>query len=77
MPFLMWARTFYDKNSDRFYAPDLMLNVSSKVKEKGYTFFLFGGYPEAPDKMEEYLNQRFDGIKIVGKYSSSISTIIG
>jgi N-acetylglucosaminyldiphosphoundecaprenol N-acetyl-beta-D-mannosaminyltransferase len=69
MPFLMWARVFYKKNSDRFYAPDLLLQVSSKVNEKGYTFFLYGGYPGAPEKIEEYLKQRFDGIRIVGKYS--------
>lgn len=69
MPFLKWARTFYYKESDRFYAPDLLLEISSKAKEKGYTFFFYGGYPDAPDKMEEYLQDRFDGIKVVGKYS--------
>jgi N-acetylglucosaminyldiphosphoundecaprenol N-acetyl-beta-D-mannosaminyltransferase len=69
MPFLRWARAFYKKGCDRFYAPDLMLEVSSKAKERGYTFFLFGGAPDAPDKIEEYLSKRFDGIKVVGKYS--------
>jgi len=69
MPFLRWARAFYDKSCDRFYAPDLMLEVSSKAKECGYTFFLYGGADEAPDKIEEYLCKRFDGIKVVGKYS--------
>ena len=69
MPFLKWARTFYKRDTDRFYAPDLMLEVSSKAKDKGYTFFLYGGYPEAPDKIEHYLMQRFDGIRVVGKYS--------
>jgi N-acetylglucosaminyldiphosphoundecaprenol N-acetyl-beta-D-mannosaminyltransferase len=69
MPFLMWARLFYKIRSDRFYAPDLMLQVSSKAKEKGYTFFLYGGYPDAPDKIERYLKERFDGIDVVGKYS--------
>ena len=69
MPFLMWARAFYYKKSDRFYAPDLMLEVSSKAKEKGYRFFLYGGYPESPGRIEEYLKQQFEGIKIVGKYS--------
>ena len=39
MPFLKWAHTFYNKESDRFYAPDLLLEISSKAKEKGYTFF--------------------------------------
>lgn len=69
MPFLMWARTFYYKKTDRFYAPDLMLEVSSKAKEKEYTFFLYGGYPGAADKMEDHLKQQFDGVNIVGKYS--------
>ena len=69
MPFLKWARAFYNKQSDRFYAPDLMLEISSKAKEKGYTFFLYGGMPDAPDKMEKYLKARYKGINIVGKYS--------
>lgn len=69
MPFLKWARRFYYERSDRFYAPDLMLEISSKAKEKGYTFFLYGGAPDAPDKMEEYLKERFEGVKVVGKHS--------
>src|SRR5579862_2527415 len=60
MPFLKWARTFYDKNSDRLYAPDVMLEVSSKAKERGYTFFLYGGAPDAPNKLEAYLSERFE-----------------
>lgn len=69
MPFLKWARTFYNKKSDRFYAPDLLLEISSKSKEKEYTHFFYGGYPGAADRMEEYLNNLYDGIKVVGKYS--------
>jgi N-acetylglucosaminyldiphosphoundecaprenol N-acetyl-beta-D-mannosaminyltransferase len=69
MPFLKWARTFYKRDADRLYAPDIMLHVSQRAKEKGYTFFLFGGYPEAPEKIEAYLKERFEGINVVGKYS--------
>ena len=69
MPFLRWARAFHNKKADRLYAPDLMLETSRKAKEYGYTFFLYGGSPGAPDKMEEYLQERYDGIRIVGKYS--------
>ena len=69
MPFLRWARAFYNKESDRFYAPDLMLEACEKSKQYGYTFFLYGGAPGAPDKIEDYLRERFDGIKVVGKYS--------
>jgi N-acetylglucosaminyldiphosphoundecaprenol N-acetyl-beta-D-mannosaminyltransferase len=69
MPFVRWARAFYNKGSDRFYAPDLMLEAARKAKEYGYTFFLYGGSPGAPEKIEEYLLQRYDGIRVVGKYS--------
>ncbi len=69
MPFLRWARAFHNKKADRFYAPDLMLEASRMAQEYGYTFFLYGGAPGAPDRIESYLNERFEGIKVVGKYS--------
>ena len=69
MPFLKWARAFYKRDCDRLYAPDIMLEVSSKAKEHGYSFFLYGGAQDAPDKIEEYLSERFEGINVVGKYS--------
>jgi N-acetylglucosaminyldiphosphoundecaprenol N-acetyl-beta-D-mannosaminyltransferase len=69
MPFLKWARTFYKKDCDRLYAPDIMLEVSKRAKEKSYTFFFYGGYPEAPEKIEAYLKGRFEGINVVGRYS--------
>jgi N-acetylglucosaminyldiphosphoundecaprenol N-acetyl-beta-D-mannosaminyltransferase len=69
MPFLKWARMFYKNDADRLYAPDIMLYVSMKAKEKGYRFFFYGGYPGAPDRLEAYLKERFEGINIVGKYA--------
>ena len=69
MPFLKWARAFYNKKSDRFYPPDLILEISRKAAEKGYTYFLYGGFPGAPEKIEEFIKSRFDGIKFVGKVS--------
>lgn len=69
MPFLKWARAFHYDKSDRFYAPDLMLEISRKAEEKGYTFFLYGGAPDAPDLMEKYLLKRFENVRVVGKYS--------
>jgi len=68
-PFLIWARLFYYKKSDRFYAPDLMLEVSSKAKVKGYTFYLYGGYPGSVDAIEQFLRERFDGVRVVGKFT--------
>src|SRR6202142_539633 len=68
-PFLRWARAFYHKKSDQFDAPYLLREVSRNAKEKGYSYFLYGGYPGAADKIEEYLIRQFKGIDIVGKYS--------
>ena len=31
--------------------------------------FLYGGAPDAADKMETYLKERFEGVTVVGKYS--------
>lgn len=69
MPFLRWARAFYYKKSDRFYAPDLLLEISNKVKDKGYTYYFYGGYPGTPENITKFLQNRFDGIKIVGQHS--------
>lgn len=69
MPFLKWARRFYYGQSDHYNAPDLLREISKKVKEKGYTYFLYGGYPGAVDKIEEFLLKQFSGAKIVGKYA--------
>jgi N-acetylglucosaminyldiphosphoundecaprenol N-acetyl-beta-D-mannosaminyltransferase len=46
-----------------------MLQVSKRAKEKGYTFFFYGGYPEAPEEIEAYLKERFVGVNVVGRYS--------
>jgi N-acetylglucosaminyldiphosphoundecaprenol N-acetyl-beta-D-mannosaminyltransferase len=75
MPFLRWARAFYNKSADRFYAPDLMLEAARKSKECGYTFFLYGGSPGAPEKMEEYLRERCGEVRVVGKYSPPFRTL--
>jgi N-acetylglucosaminyldiphosphoundecaprenol N-acetyl-beta-D-mannosaminyltransferase len=69
MPFLLWARTFYNIDSNRLYAPDLLSEISSKAKDKKYTFYFYGGYSDAPDKVEAYLMERFQGIQVVGKDS--------
>jgi N-acetylglucosaminyldiphosphoundecaprenol N-acetyl-beta-D-mannosaminyltransferase len=69
MPFLRWARLFYYNKCDRFYAPDLLLEISRKVKEKKYTYYFYGGYPEAPEKLSAYIKNRFEKIRVIGKYS--------
>ena len=45
------------------------MGADHKAKEKDYTYFFYGGFPDAPAKMEAYLNDLYDGIQVVGKYS--------
>lgn len=75
MPFVKWARLFYDKKSDHLNAPDLLREISRNAKKKGYTYFLYGGYPGAVDKIECFLKQNYEGINIVGKYSPPFRTL--
>ena len=45
MPFLRWARAFYNKKADRFYAPDLMLETSQKQNNMATRSFYTGARP--------------------------------
>jgi N-acetylglucosaminyldiphosphoundecaprenol N-acetyl-beta-D-mannosaminyltransferase len=69
MPFVKWARAFYFKKSDHLNAPDILRQVSSKASEYEYTFFFYGGYPGAAEKIEDFLKSEYPGIKVVGKFS--------
>ncbi|MGH2536155.1 MAG: WecB/TagA/CpsF family glycosyltransferase [Candidatus Promineifilaceae bacterium] len=69
MPFVRWARAFHYPAADRLYAPDLMLEVAAKAAEKGYTFFLYGGVPGAPERLQTYLTAQFPDLRVVGAFS--------
>ena len=69
MPFVKWARAFYNKNSDHFNAP--RPDAGDQQQGKGVRVHVFPVRrdSDAPDKIEKFLHERFEGIKIVGKYS--------
>jgi len=69
MPFLFLARLFYQRRSDRFYAPDLLLEASRRTSSRPYTFFLFGGFPGAPEKIADFLRRQHPSVRIVGTYA--------
>lgn len=69
MPFVRWARLFYNKESDHLDAPDLLKEISRKAGEKKYKFFFYGGYPGATEKMEAIMTHTYSGVSVVGKYS--------
>ena len=69
MPFLYIARAFKNKQSDRLYAPDMMLETAKVAHERGYSFFLYGGSPGAPERMAEHLRKTAPDLDIAGMLS--------
>ena len=69
MPFVRWIRWVMDTPCDRFAAPDIALHLAVRSKEKGYTFYLYGGDPEVLVLMKKNLEDRFPHICILGAHS--------
>lgn len=69
MPFVQWIRFVKGLKCDRFYAPAIILQLAAVAKQKGYTFYLFGGHPDVAARMEEYLLCNYPHLRIVGRYS--------
>lgn len=69
MPFVRWMRLVNRKNSDRFYAPDILLQFVKRAKEVPYSFYLYGGSPDVVAKMKESLLIQYPYLNIVGYYS--------
>lgn len=53
----------------RVFGPDLMIEVCKRSVQKGYTHFLYGGAPGIAEQLQQALQARFPGIKIVGLYT--------
>lgn len=66
MPFVRWIRRFARLPCDRIAAPDTILALAEASKERGYSFYLYGGDPTVATGMNDYLKTRFPHIRIVG-----------
>lgn len=69
MPFVYWIRRIAGENCDRFYAPDIVLQIAQRAKTKDYSFYLYGGAPDVVIQMKQYLQDRFPYIRIIGTHS--------
>lgn len=69
MPFVRWIQLFVRRKCDRFYAPDIVVQLATYARERGYTFYLYGGAPDTLEGMARYLEGRFPYLRIVGKRS--------
>ncbi len=69
MPFLYLGRLLRNKQSDRLYAPDMMLETAKVAAERGYRFFLYGGAEDAPEAMAAKLRSVAPDVPIAGTLS--------
>ena len=53
----------------RVYGPDLMLACCEASIRKGYRHFFYGGGPGVAERLAKRLEERFDGLQIVGTWS--------
>lgn len=64
-----WLKGF--DHMSRVYGPDLMLEICELSVKNGYTHFLYGGNKGVAKELQENLERRFPGIRIVGIYTPS------
>ena len=69
MPFVHWIRIMHNLACDRFYAPDIVMQLAHRSQTTGYCFYLYGGSPEVVAGMKDFLEQKFPGIRIIGWHS--------
>lgn len=66
MPLVWISRLRGFRHVRRVYGPDLMLAVCERSVVKGYRHYLYGGRPGVAEALKARLEQRFQGVQIVG-----------
>jgi len=69
MPFVYWIRTLHHLACDRFYAPDIVMQLAHRSQKADYSFYLYGGSPDVVVGMQAFLEAKFSNIRIVGWHS--------
>lgn len=69
MPVVWLLRRRGCRISSRIYGPDLMIAMAERAAAEGWRCFLYGGAPGVPEAVGSLLEQRFQGIQIVGTIS--------
>jgi N-acetylglucosaminyldiphosphoundecaprenol N-acetyl-beta-D-mannosaminyltransferase len=69
MPTVWVGRMLGYKNMKRVYGPDFMIELMRRSVAKGYTHFLYGGKEGVPELLKYRLEQRFQGLRILGTIS--------
>jgi N-acetylglucosaminyldiphosphoundecaprenol N-acetyl-beta-D-mannosaminyltransferase len=66
---MVWAGRFAGARISRVYGPDLMLALSERSAERGWTQYYYGGRDGTPERLSERLRARFPALRCVGMHS--------
>ncbi len=69
IPLVWFMKSHGENHVERVYGPDLMLAVMQLSLEHGYTHFLYGATDETLRRLQDRLERRFPGVRIVGKHA--------
>lgn len=69
MPMVWVGRAQGHRRMERVYGPDLMLALCERTARTGHTHFLYGGGPGVVEELGRRLEDRFPGLRIVGRYT--------
>ena len=68
MPMVWMGKLHGHRSMERVYGPDLMLNICSHSVEPSFSHFFFGGVAGVADALQQRLESRFPGLRVVGTY---------
>jgi len=66
MPMVWVGRTLGHRNISRVYGPDLMLEISKASADTQHAHYYFGGNDGVAAKLKSDLENRFEGLNVVG-----------
>lgn len=69
VPVVWWAKRNDHPNAERVYGPDLMEAVLDQGRTHGLQHYLYGSTPEVLDALEQAIERRWPGAKVVGTES--------
>ena len=69
MPMVWMGKLANQSAMDRVYGPDLMERVMAWSAKNGATHFFYGGNTGVAEALQQRLEQRFPGLKVVGTYT--------
>ena len=69
MPLAWIGHLLGHRDMDRVYGPDLMLELIRRSIERRYTHFFYGGKEGVAETLQQRMEERFPGVRIVGTWT--------